>query len=547
MDTSNLLKIIKSDVFLRGADGYNIANHEEDKGWIMDFRRIILQPEPLREWLDYFWSQVADLDEFQVCGLEVAAIPLIGAVVADAKYKNRKVNGLFIRKSRKKTGLMQMIEGKILPNVPVVIVDDIINGGISVDRQLLVLDEAKLSVAKIITILRFRDLENYQRFTERGIEIKSCFTLNDLSDLGLKNLVTKEEEIEVNPFKGLWYFKNPGANLAYVVPKSGPTYHNGKVFFGTDSGEFLALDGATGAVIWKYKVPFGSKGKLIFSTPACDDRNVYFGAYDGNLYALNQETGKREWIYFDADWIGSSPAIAKDKHLIYIGLEYGLWYKQGGVAAIDTRTSKEVWKNICPSFTHASPGYSQKMNLVVCGCNDGVVRAWRAHDGKLLWEVQTEDKVRYGIAFNEEARQIIFAAEDGYVYFVDYRGHVQHKFKMIYGSYSTPLVFDNVAYVTSMDKNLYAIDTKTGQEIWKYKTYARIFSTPALIKGNIVFGNNSGKLHLLEPKTGKLVGSYMFSERITNKVAYDEVNDRLYVPTFANEMYCLIEKEADDK
>lgn len=180
--------------------------------------------------------------------------------------------------------------------------------------------------------------------------------------------------------------------------------------------------------------------------------------------------------------------------------------------------------------------------MVVCGNNDGPVRAWRAHDGKPLWEVKTGDKVRYGAAFDEKRRLAVFGGEDGLLYIVDDRGKVKHTFTMAYGMYSTPLVHDGIAYAASLDKNVYAVNLETGKEVWRYKTNARVFSTPALVKGRVVVGNNGGRLYVLDAKTGQLLAQHLVTERITNKIAYDEANDRVYLPTFANEIYCLIEK-----
>jgi len=82
--------------------------------------------------------------------------------------------------------------------------------------------------------------------------------------------------------------------------------------------------------------------KLIFSSPCLvENKYICFGAYDGNLYLLDKETSKRKWVFMEADWIGSSPCHAKDLDLIFVGMEYGLWKKQGGVTAIYADTGEK--------------------------------------------------------------------------------------------------------------------------------------------------------------------------------------------------------------
>ncbi|MHB1843408.1 MAG: choice-of-anchor D domain-containing protein [Deltaproteobacteria bacterium] len=57
---------------------------------------------------------------------------------------------------------------------------------------------------------------------------------------------------------------------------------DGTVFVGSTDGNFYAINGATGALKWKYAV-----GAAINSSPAIgSDGTVYFAADDGNLYAL---------------------------------------------------------------------------------------------------------------------------------------------------------------------------------------------------------------------------------------------------------------------
>ncbi len=57
----------------------------------------------------------------------------------------------------------------------------------------------------------------------------------------------------------------------------------------------------------------------------------------------------------------------------------------------------------------------------------------------------------------------------------------------------------------SFDHFVYAVDRKTGQQVWKANTYAEIDGSPALIDGKIVVGNHGSIVQALDPATGKLV------------------------------------------
>ena len=106
------------------------------------------------------------------------AVGLIAALVLKAHELHHSGNGFFIRKARKDRDLRKMIEGT--PNErPVVLVDDIINSGQTMWRQIEALANAGLQVRAIVVVLRFRELARYGDFAAKGIRVASIFSLAD--------------------------------------------------------------------------------------------------------------------------------------------------------------------------------------------------------------------------------------------------------------------------------------------------------------------------------------------------------------------------------
>lgn len=75
--------------------------------------------------------------------------------------------------------------------------------------------------------------------------------------------------------------------------------------------------------------------------------------------------------------------------------------------------------------------------------------------------------------------------------------------------YSTPAIIDNVAYFGSFRGRLYAVDVKTGKEVWRFKTHDdrgdagdKIFSSPS-IYNNTVFIASNIYLYAVDIKTRK--------------------------------------------
>ena len=535
-----LKKIISEEVFVtKGKENILSPGGDEIK-WLFDFRRALLKPDVLDAISDVFLERFSGKFPLQIGGIEVAAIPLITGLVMGLNERDRKINGFFIRKSRKKDGLMRMIEGMVTAE-KIILVDDIINTGKSFIRQVEVLEGIGKKVDTVFAVLRFRDSEYYKYFHDKGIRVESLFTLDDFADsLKVKNLVDKKEGPVPMPFKAEWCFKSENPNYFYVVPKSGPAIDETRLYFGSDSGNFWAINQTDGSVAWKYKVGFHAKGKYIFSSPAIYKDFVYFGSYDGNFYALDKETGKKSWIFMEADWIGSSPCVAPDLGLIFVGLEFGLFRKQGGIAVLDAETGKKKWEYFMPGLVHSSPAYSAKRNVVVCGSNNFSVYGFNAKTGKLLWEFKTDGEVKASFVFDEERGVVCFGSFDKHLYILRANtGELVHKVETGEAIYSTPVAYKNFVYIASLDKILYCINLDTGAVIWKFATSGRVFASPKIIEKRIYIGSNDGRLYELDPETGKNTAFFQATERITNAIACNPSTKKIFLPTFANEIYCL--------
>ena len=132
--------------------------------------------------------------------------------------------------------------------------------------------------------------------------------------------------------------------------QSQPMIYNGKIFVTGSYSRMFALDARTGTKLWEYnhRLPEGI-------LPCCDVINrgaalfgdlAIFGTLDGQLVALNQNTGKVAWKETLGDYasgvsITHAPIIVKGKVLAAIaGSEFGV---VGKVEARDALTGKLIW------------------------------------------------------------------------------------------------------------------------------------------------------------------------------------------------------------
>ena len=133
-----------------------------------------------------------------------------------------------------------------------------------------------------------------------------------------------------------------------------PVTYNGTVFIGAGTGDFYAVDEATGQVRWRKVLPpntgCNSRGIISTATVAADPvsgaRTVYVAAADHYLYALDPSTGATRWrslvggttTYFN--W--ASPTVVGGKIYQVVSSDCGVFTNPAGVAAYDQHTGAKL-------------------------------------------------------------------------------------------------------------------------------------------------------------------------------------------------------------
>lgn len=526
---------------------------------MFDFRNVVLTPDFLENYCQLFFERHGHLYPFQIGGLETAAIPLVAAIVSYSQRQGQPVTGFYIRKSRKKTGLLNMIEGK-LQNQPIILVDDLINSGSTFKHQLTVLKDVPLPqarVAVIAPILQFRDSHYYKEiFAGENIRLDSLFTLNDFSSiLPVKNITAlPEKTVAKNAWEPVWRWQGKHPHLDVVRPKTGALTTPKLTFTGSDNGVFFALETATGREIWRYQVALG-KSRRTFSAPVADNTSVYFGSYDGNIYALDRETGKRRFVYLESDWIEGDLALSHRHHLLYALVQNGFFTKKTEVVAISTKTGQKVWSIVTDSPSQGSLAYHNNSNSLAWGDEAGNVFLVNAKTGAQRWQVKADIKASSAPNFSPDGNMLAVtglaaATQDevdppGAIYILDRKtgNEIARYTDLKFGSYSTPLWYKDTVIITSLDKSIHCFEARSGKRRWIIDTGARLFSSPKLFKAEggerIYVGGNNAVLYEIIPESGETTSQTFVSERITDAVAYEPESKILFLTTYANEVYAL--------
>ncbi|MGC9332801.1 MAG: PQQ-binding-like beta-propeller repeat protein [Anaerolineae bacterium] len=79
---------------------------------------------------------------------------------------------------------------------------------------------------------------------------------------------------------------------------------------------------------------------------------------------------------------------------------------------------------------------------------------------------------------------------------------------------SSPRVVEGVLYVGSYDSNLYALNARNGDFLWKFPTRGGIVSAPCIDGDLVLFGSEDGNLYAVSRKTGEQVWVYSTEGRV---------------------------------
>ena len=533
---------IRQNAILLGDDQLLISPSGRKYNWMIDMRRVMTDAQSLDIAAELFWEMFDYKLPFQVGGMETAAISLVAAIAMKSVSRGTPINTFIVRKERKTYGAGQLLEG-ILSDDPIVIVDDILNSGRSLEKTRAVLEAYDRTIADAFILVDYQSRRSLEWRKNSDVQVVAPFELSDF-ELSVDEVDTHEAAPEERIFKERWSFASERANFFHRVPKSFPATDGDRVFFGSDNGIFWALNAQDGSIDWQFAVHTAGN-KNIWSAPAVHDRRVYFGGYDGNVYALDAASGIELWRFGEADWVGSSPALAPDLGLLFVGLEFATPGKQGSIVALDIGTGKKVWEHQTRRYTHASPVYWQDRQLVACGSNDDELFLFDAPTGKMHWRFQTrggrrKGSIRHAPAFDTKRVHVVTGCANGYIYVVDVEsGREVWSVRTDNEIYTIPLCTGDLAFVGSTDKYLYVLDLERRETKARISVHSKIYAPPRLLNGAVYFGACNGLIYKLDPASATVLGTYQLPDAVTNALTYSPETNLYYALTYVNELFAL--------
>lgn len=253
---------------------------------------------------------------------------------------------------------------------------------------------------------------------------------------------------------------------------------------GTRSGKVVALDGATGNVVWERSLP-----SSLLAPALIGSGRVMVSANDGVIYALNASDGSQVWQFSTQNPAvsvrGAATPISLDANTALFGTA------DGRIHAINPQVGTPLW--------------TRRVGRAVGGSQ---VHRMSDVDGTPLVAGQYLYVPSYSgqlAGFNMSTGRTLFVSE--------------------FASTKSPVLLDNQLIGTSIHGDVVAFNAMTGDILWENNElrYRRL-TNPVVIGSHVAVGDLDGVVHVLD-NTGKIISRTNIKGQLTS---LQVIKNRLY-------------------
>lgn len=292
-----------------------------------------------------------------------------------------------------------------------------------------------------------------------------------------------------------------------------PEYSQDKVFVADSDGEVNAIDAQTGKILWSHDTD-----SKITGGPGASNNIVMVGTGEAELISLSAETGEEIWRTRVSSEILATPVMS-DNIVVARTID-------GKVFGLDAGNGKRLWVYDRTVPTLTLRGTSAPViagDYVIAGFDEGRLAAIELHTGKLVWET----RIALGSGRSELERMVDIDAEpvivDDVIYVATFQGRIAalslDSGRILWtrdiSSYAGLCADKSAIYITDDNSEIWSLDRFTGNSIWKQdKLQARAATGPDIIGNMIVVGDLEGYLHWLDKDTGNIVGRNRISKNM---------------------------------
>ena len=294
----------------------------------------------------------------------------------------------------------------------------------------------------------------------------------------------------------------------------------------------VAYDRAVAQERWRLDIKDGVEG----SAQIAEDV-LYFGAGDGQLYAIQPDNGQILWTY-----------PLKAEGLARPLVKNGILYVLGGnnvAHCLNAKTGKLLWLyNRREASNLSVRGGSQPAlvgDVVMVGFSDGSLVGLNRTSGTMIWETNLNRNKRFrdvDAAPVVDGNSVYISSYDGALYALN-ANDGRTLWSVDEGGYDEVLLSGNTLFYSSTSGKTMALDKGSGKVLWSRENPHGIGTAPVMYKGTLVVGEMDGTLRFLDARTGEFLNEFAPGRGVTSKASLDPKRGEIYFMSAEANLFAL--------
>ena len=298
------------------------------------------------------------------------------------------------------------------------------------------------------------------------------------------------------PLRRVWLARSDQTDSHFTT---WPIVVGGTVYARHGPGQ-VAVESKNGEILWFTENLEEGATQV---TPAADESRLYLSIPFGRFLALDRSSGSEVWRFQAKDRLDSSSVLADGR--IYIASA-----RAKTLYALGAETGSLIWEKTLDLEPDGVPAVAHGLIFMPVrdlGSTKTDLLALDAGSGEVTWRVpNTEDNSSFSILEDK----VILGGGDLFAYALDAKTGREIWKSPVEGKFSTrsmPAIAFGDVFLADRIGNIYRLDGKTGKRKWIFSDTEGTFdqSSPVVAGNTLYIGSGAGFLYGVNVDSGKLV------------------------------------------
>jgi outer membrane protein assembly factor BamB len=297
------------------------------------------------------------------------------------------------------------------------------------------------------------------------------------------------------------------------------TFSDDRVFFGACDKIVYCLDN-DGKEVWRFKT-----NDVVLEGPAVADDKVFISSTDFNVYCVDKSNGTEIWRFAAKDKIVEKPLYHEGR--LYVGgcLDNNFY-------CLDADTGEEIWRFFTSDCSSALPLIYD--NRIYFGYGGNKLHCLDL-DGNLIWTAPTRDTIA---AWPPAVRngKLYIGSWDCNLYCIDAKTG-QHIWKFqVPDPAMSPVIWNDVVCFSCWDNNAYCVDAETGKQVWKIDVNGFPGGLTTVCDGFFFVGSTDNNVYAIDIENGRKAWKFNTNGFVAQAASF---NGRVYAGSWDCNLYCI--------